>query len=96
MLIVVAIVGILAAIALPSYQNQMRKSHRAAAQSYLMDLAQRQQRYLLDTRSYASSEAALSATTPSDVSSFYTITVSAPAGNPPTFTLTATATGSRE
>ena len=59
LLIVVAIVAILALIALPSYQAQIRKGHRAAAQSYMMDLAQRQAQYLLDARAYASTEAAL-------------------------------------
>lgn len=75
LVIVVAIVGILAAIAYPSYEAHMRKSRRAAAQSYLMDLTQRQQQYLLDARAYAGTEAALSATTPGDVSPYYTIAI---------------------
>jgi prepilin-type N-terminal cleavage/methylation domain len=49
-MIVVAIVGILAAVVLPSYQNQMRKSRRASAQSHLMDIASKEQAYFLDTR----------------------------------------------
>jgi type IV pilus assembly protein PilE len=94
-LITVVIVGILAAIALPAYQAQVRKSHRASAQSYLLDLAQSQQRFLLDARSYAASEAELGATTPAEVSAHYTIAIAAPAGSPPTFTITATATGTQ-
>lgn len=75
LVIVVVIVGILAAIAYPSYQEHLKKSRRAAAQSYLMDLAQREQQYLLDARTYAANEVALSAVAPADVSQFYTIAI---------------------
>jgi type IV pilus assembly protein PilE len=95
LVIVVVIVGILAAIALPSYQAQMRKGHRAAAQSYMMDLAQRQAQYLLDARAYASTEAQLRYSTPSDVAPYYTIGIVAPAASPPAFTITATAIGAQ-
>jgi len=95
LVIVVVIVGILAAIALPSYQSQMRKGHRAAAQSYMMDLAQRQAQYLVDARVYASTEAQLGYSTPSDVGSYYTIAIAAPAVAPPAFTITATAVGAQ-
>jgi type IV pilus assembly protein PilE len=91
LMIVVAIIGILAAIAYPAYTSQIVKGSRASAQAFLMDVAQRQQQYLLDNRSYASSEAALGLTTPTDVSAKYTISINAPnAAIPPTFTATAT------
>jgi type IV pilus assembly protein PilE len=94
LLIVVAVVAILAAIAYPSYQAQIRKGHRAAAQSYLMDLAQREAQYLLDARAYAPTEAALNyATTPADVAPYYTISITAPVVAPPAFTITATPIG---
>jgi type IV pilus assembly protein PilE len=101
LVIVVVIVGVLAMIAYPSYQDQLRKSRRASAQSYLMDLAQRQQRYLLDARVYAGAEATLNpAGTPGDVSPFYTIAIDNtkaldPAAPAPAFTITATAVGSQ-
>jgi type IV pilus assembly protein PilE len=44
MLIAVAIVGILAAIAYPSYMDYVRKSNRAEAKTELMDVATRLQR----------------------------------------------------
>jgi len=75
LMIVVAIVTVLAAIAYPSYENQLKKGRRAAAQSYLMDLAQRQQQYLLDARAYAPDAATLSAPTPTDVVPYYTIAI---------------------
>jgi type IV pilus assembly protein PilE len=92
-MITVAIVGILAAIAYPSYLEQVRKSRRADAQSMLMNVGTRQQQMLLDTRSYATTAAALNVTVPSQIAAYYTLTVSAPAGTPPTFTATATPQG---
>lgn len=46
LLIAVAVVGILAAIAYPAYQNSVRKSRRADAKTALLDLAQREERYM--------------------------------------------------
>lgn len=43
-MIVVAIAGILAALAWPSYQDGVRRSNRAEAKTELMDLAQRLQK----------------------------------------------------
>jgi type IV pilus assembly protein PilE len=89
-MIAAAIVAILAAVAYPSYTSHVRKAHRAAAQSYLMDLAQKQVQYLLDNRAYAPTEAALNATAPTDVSTNYDpIGFEVASGPPPTFKLTA-------
>ena len=55
LIIVVAIFGILASVAYPSYLGHVREGNRAKAQSFLMDLAQRQQGYLLVHREYAES-----------------------------------------
>lgn len=44
LIIAVAIIGIIAAVALPSYQSTVRKSNRAEAKTELMDVAQRLQR----------------------------------------------------
>ena len=90
LMIVVAIVGILAMIAYPAYTSQIVKGHRASAQAFLMDIAQRQQQYLLDQRSYAASAATLGISTPADISPYSTITIATTAGPPPTFTATAT------
>jgi|SRR5450759_4329076 len=97
LMVVVAIVGMLAAIAYPSYRNYILKGNRASAQAYLMDAAQRQQQYFLDNRAYAGDQPTLfaSAPVPTEVSPYYTITVAAPSGLPPTFVITAAPQGSQ-
>ncbi|HEY9210710.1 MAG TPA: type IV pilin protein [Methylotenera sp.] len=90
LMVAIAIIGILASIAFPNYLEYVKKGRRAAAQSHLMDVAQRQQQYLLDARSYAADLSTLNVTTPTDVSSYYTITITVGDGAPPSFTATAT------
>jgi len=90
LMVAVAIIGILASIALPNYLEYTKKGRRAAAQGHLMDIAQRQQQYLLDARSYAADLSTLNVTTPSDVSSYYTISITVGDEGPPSFTATAT------
>lgn len=71
LLIVVAVVGILASVAWPSYQDYTRRSARASAQTFLADLAQRQELRFQNLRTYGDTLAALNATLPADVSSRY-------------------------
>lgn len=92
LMIVVAVIGILAAIAYPNYQEYVKKGRRSAAQSHMMEIAQREQQYLLDARAYAANLTALGVTTPTDVASYYTIALTV-TDAPPGFTITATATG---
>lgn len=93
LVIAIAIVAILAAIAFPSYEAQLRKSARAEAQSFIQDVASRQQQFLIDRRAYAANLAALGMSAPGDLASKYTFTVAVTDGPPPTYTLTATAIG---
>ena len=95
LLVAVAIVGILAAVAYPSYQQQVRKSRRAEAQSFLMAVAGRQQQFLLDTRAYALTVAAVGVPVPASVGSNYTLAIAVAAGPPPTYTVTATPNGTQ-
>jgi len=95
MLITVAVISILGAIAYPSYQEQVRKSRRAEAQSLLMDIGTRQQQRLLDVRNYAASDADLNVAMPTKLVPYYTLTMTAPAVTPPTFTATATPKGAQ-
>ena len=93
LLIAVAIVGILAAVAYPSYMDYVLVSKRSEAQATLMDIANRQEMYYLDHHQYAvdlKTELGLSANPLITDNGYYSISSSsalATAG----FTLTATA-----
>lgn len=91
LMMVIAVIGILAAIAVPQYNEYLRRAKRTAAKSHLIDISSRQQQYLLDRRQYAASVADLGMTTPTDVSDSYTITIvpTAPPA-PPAFVVSAT------
>ena len=94
LMIVLAIVGILASIAIPSYRDSIRKSNRRAAQAVLMDIANRERQYFMANRAFAD-EAELSYALPAEVTGKYTFTVDTrlmPA-TPPTFTINFTAVG---
>lgn len=98
LMIVVAIIGILATIAYPNYQEYVRRGNRAAAQSFMMEVSGAQTRYLLDARNYAVGTGALTTlglTTPAEVTKFYAVAVENGAGgtvveSPPTFRVRAT------
>jgi type IV pilus assembly protein PilE len=98
-MITVAIIGILSAIAYPSYTQYIIKSNRAAAQSFMLTVASKEEQYMLDARIYAADITTLGYTTsaiPSDVSKNYNVTVTANnAATPPSYTVTATPTGSQ-
>lgn len=93
LMVVVAIVGILAGIAYPSYTQHMLKTRRAAAQSCLLELGQFMERYYTTNMSYASASLP---STPcgTDLTNFYTFSFS---GTPDasTFTVQATRTGAQ-
>jgi len=103
LIIAVAIIGILAAVAYPAYQDQLRKGRRADAQTLMIELGNRENQYLLDVRQYTANITGANslnvanppggwnctavATTCSN--NFYDVTI-AVAGPPPTYTITAT------
>jgi len=100
LLTVVTIVGILAAIAMPSYSNYQLRGTRAAAQAFMLQISTKQAQYLLDARNYAIGADALggtklSVTVPTDVATFYDVVVENAAGGttvaiPPSFRVRAT------
>ena len=79
MMIVVAIVGILAAIAYPSYEASVAKSRRNAAQGCLMEQAQYMERVYTTNMSYASATlpAANAQQCQADLSAQYTFSLPA-------------------
>ena len=65
MMIVVAIIGILASIALPAYQQYVLRANRADAQAILMETAQYMERYFTTNNSYTGAvETTVSAVSP--------------------------------
>ncbi|HEX5337417.1 MAG TPA: type IV pilin protein [Gallionella sp.] len=96
LMIAVVIVGILAAIAVPSYQSYVVRGNRAAAQAFMTDVANREKQYLLDARVYAADLATLGMTAPTEVSRHYTSITIAVSAAPPTFTITATPTSAQQ
>lgn len=53
LMVVVAAIGILAAIAYPSYQNYVRETRRAQAQAALTQASSQQEQYFLNFKNYA-------------------------------------------
>ena len=90
LMIVVAIIGILAAVAYPSYTQYVVKANRSAAQTFMLEVASKQERYLLDARSYGDL-AALGMSPPATVSKNYDTPTATPSGPPPGYMISATA-----
>lgn len=89
-LITVAIVGILGAVAYPSYINFVVESNRTEAQRELMRLANLQEQFFIDRRTYTADMTALGMTADPYVTESGEYSIDAVA-NASTFTLTATA-----
>jgi len=94
LLITVAIVGILASIAYPSYVNFVSRSNRSEAQRELMRLANLQEQLYVDTHTYTANMTDLGQAVDPYVteSGHYSIDATI---NGATFKLTATAIGSQ-
>ncbi|WP_343036097.1 type IV pilin protein [Aromatoleum toluvorans] len=93
-MIVVAIIGILSAVAYPSYQSYLVRANRSVATAHLLDIATRQQQYRLDARTFGALADIGMGTPPSEVSKHYAVSV---VGTPSAteFTVQAAPTGSQ-
>ena len=101
LMIVVAVISALAAIAVPSYRSYNMKANRSSAAQMLLTISNREEQYLLDARAYtdvlgsSGLNVSLDCWTCSNTvatgctNNFYRVTVSAPGGTPPTYTVTA-------
>ena len=102
LMVVVAIIGILAAVAVPSYSQYVIKSNRAAAEAYITSVTSRQVQYALDARQYFCTTATAACTQtqvvtpPSEVAKNYTVSVGADNTlTPPTYSVSATPIGAQ-
>ena len=75
LMIVVALAAVLAAIAIPSYRQHAMKSNRAAAEAFMQQVANRQEQYVLNARTYATSLPALNLVVPNNVSTKYQVSI---------------------
>jgi len=97
LLIVVAILGLLGSIALPSYRDYVKEGSRAAAKSYLLEVASQQANFLQDNRFYTNLLSDLNITSSKEVTDNYEITLTTgSASAAPSFTITATPKGSMD
>jgi len=81
LMITVVVLAIIVAIAVPSYQQQVRKSRRADARNAILDLAGREERFLSISNSYSQTPADMgyAAAFPLTVNNgYYRLTVTVP------------------
>ena len=90
LMIVLTIIGLLTAVALPSYRSYVARAIRSQGQQFLVDLSQRQEQFFLDQRAYATgigtSAGLINLTLPDKVAQNYTLTQPF-AGTPQGYTL---------
>jgi type IV pilus assembly protein PilE len=104
-MVVVVIVAILASIIYPSYQQHLIRSKRAAAESFMLSVANKEEQILLDLRCYVpvaanadfpndptNANPGLNLAIPLNVSDHYNIVVvgACPLNAAPNYTITAT------
>ena len=73
LMITVAIVAILASVAYPSYQQYVIRSNRSEMEQFMLDVANREEEFLLNNRSYTNL-AGLNLSVPTRLQSLYTVT----------------------
>ena len=95
LMIVVVIIGILAAIAYPSYRNSVIKSNRATAKAFIQTVANKQEQIFPDQRAYHTAannadfaSAPWKLVVPADVNKYYDVKVEN-VGNVRTYLITA-------
>lgn len=94
LMIVVMVIGILAAIAYPLYRESIRKGHRRAAQSAMMEIVNQEHQYFVANRVYANA-ATLGFQLDQQIEDNYNLTIVLDAGPPPGFTVNMAADGAQ-
>ncbi len=96
-MVVVGILLLLAAVALPAYTAQIQRGNRSAAQTVMMDMASKQEQYLLVNRSYGDTTAVLGSNyaLPRELVAKYDFTMTSALSPEPTFVITFTPKGTQ-
>jgi type IV pilus assembly protein PilE len=94
LMIVVAVIGVLAAIALPSYQQHVVKTRRATAAACLIEMSQFMERAYSDELTYVGADPIGQLACEDEAGSFYAFSLVA--SDATTFSLLADSTGSQE
>lgn len=100
LMVVVAVIGILVGIAWPSYLNYVKRANRSQAQQLMLEIANREQQYIIDARAYTNTIGATGLNignkdgwtcTATCTNGKYTVSVAkdTPTATPPSFTVTA-------
>lgn len=74
LVVVVAIIGILMAIAIPSYKQYLIRANKSAVKAVLLDVSSRQEQFVMKAGSYGTL-ADLNYTVPTEVSAYFDITL---------------------
>lgn len=75
LVITMAIIALLASIAVPSYQDSVRKSRRKDAEAALMNLQIQQEKWRANNLAYTTLITDLGTTVPSNVLAYYAVTI---------------------
>ena len=101
LMIVIAIISVLAAVAIPSYRQYNMRANRSAAAQIMLSVANRQEQYVLDARAYTNVLGSSGLNIAQDgwtcsntvatgcTNNFYRVTAAFTAGPPPSYTITA-------
>lgn len=92
LMITVVVIGILAAIAIPNYQQYVKKSRRTEAQAVLLDIQQKQEKHRVNNATYAGSVGAVNGTASNQ---YYTFSISDATATAYLISATAITTGSQ-
>ncbi|MBG6287139.1 type IV pilin protein [Pseudomonas nitroreducens] len=87
MMIVLVIISILAAFAVPGYQSYITRNNRAEGQALLTDAAARQERFFSQNNQYATTTAQLGLASANSRSNVYQLQIARPSNT--TYTLSA-------